>query len=71
MNQRPRIQEILIFHDERPVVSESVPQLLERRDPFVSPFFRAVGPAPGPFAVAPRVPDAQEALAVVFDGFYD
>lgn len=71
MYECPRIQEVFVFHNKRPVITEGVTKGLERCNPLGRPLLASVRPAACPFAVAPWVPDAQEALSVIFDGFDD
>lgn len=44
---------------------------IKNLQPFLCPFFRAIGPRPSPFSPAPRITDHDKALAFAFHGSED
>ena len=61
----PRIQEVLVLHDERAVISKLMFQEIEGSQPLLCPLLASVTPPPSPFPFSPRITDLQESLALV------
>ena len=68
LNSNPNAEEIFIFHNERPVVSELVFKGFERREPFHGPFLAAIAPAASPLALSPGIAYFDKAFSVIFNG---